>query len=103
MPDSAGSFVGYHTGSDRHTRRTDFAEEFAVGRVGNSAKHLVADTACLLGYLFIDKVKLLLGVLNAMNVEKVYARGTIRVSLSANNTEAEINQISQCIIKILKP
>ena len=42
-------------------------------------------------------------VLNAMNVEKVYARGTIRVSLSANNTEAEINQISQCIIKILKP
>ena len=27
MPDSAGSFVGYHTGSDRHTRRTDFAED----------------------------------------------------------------------------
>ena len=38
-------------------------------------------------------------VLNAINVEKVYARGTIRVSLSANNTEEEISRISQCIIK----
>ena len=42
-------------------------------------------------------------VLNAINVEKAYARGTIRVSLSANNTEEEISRISQCIIKILKP
>ena len=42
-------------------------------------------------------------VLNAMNVEKTYAKGTIRISLSINNTKEEIDRISQCIIKILKP
>ena len=41
-------------------------------------------------------------VLNAMNIDRAYATGTIRISLCIHNTQAEIDRISQCIMKIMK-
>ena len=41
-------------------------------------------------------------VLKAVHIKESYARGTIRISLSSNNTKEEIDYISRCIIKILK-
>lgn len=41
-------------------------------------------------------------VLKEINIKESFARGTIRISLSINNTKKEIDCISQSIIKILK-
>lgn len=41
-------------------------------------------------------------VLNAMNIDRTYAMGTIRISLCVNNTTEEVERIVQCLIKILK-
>jgi len=41
-------------------------------------------------------------VLQAIGLDEAYARGTIRISLSKDNTEKEIEQISKAIIKIIK-
>ena len=41
-------------------------------------------------------------VLKEINTKESFAKGTIRISLSINNTKKEIDHISQSIIKILK-
>ena len=41
-------------------------------------------------------------VLKAMNIDREYATGTIRISLCMHNTQEEIDRIFQCIMKIMK-
>ena len=42
-------------------------------------------------------------VLQAIQLDASYARGTIRISLSRENTMVEIDRIADCLIKILQP
>lgn len=42
-------------------------------------------------------------VLRAIQLDVSYARGTIRISLSHENTMVEIDRIADCLIKILQP
>lgn len=41
-------------------------------------------------------------VIEAIDVPKNYARGTIRISLSSKNTKKEVNEIANSIVKIVK-
>lgn len=41
-------------------------------------------------------------VLRAIQLDETYARGTIRISLSHENTIEEVDRIAHCLIKILK-
>jgi cysteine sulfinate desulfinase/cysteine desulfurase-like protein len=41
-------------------------------------------------------------VLKAIRLDKEYAEGTIRISLGKNNTESEVQEILNAIIKIIK-
>lgn len=41
-------------------------------------------------------------VLQAITLDDVYAKGTIRISLGPNNTIEEVGKIATCLIKILK-
>ena len=41
-------------------------------------------------------------VLQAIRLDETYARGTIRISLSHENTIEEVDRIAHCLIKILK-
>ena len=62
VPDLAGAFVADHARPDRCPRAADFAEEFAVGRLGKAPQDLVADAGRMLGDMFEHDPELLLGI-----------------------------------------